>query len=198
MPGRVSRVKKYFIVLFVAVFLMPGFPVAHGQGIKVGVLDMARIFGEFYKTKDAEKSLASRKDGARKEVAGQEEELKKLIEKLNGLQKSINDPDLGAAAKSARQKQAAQTLEEARALRGELLEFARRRELQLLEMFNRQRDVLLKEIRTEVTKHAGAASYDLVLDKSARGTRGILFLLYSKDAHDFSSEVITKLNAAAK
>ena len=198
MPVRVSSVNKYFAVLFAAVFLMPGFPAAHGQGIKVGVLDMARIFGEYYKTKDAEKSLASRKDDARKEVAEQEEELKKLIEKLDGLQKSINDPELGVAAKSARQKQAVETLDEARAVRGELLEFARRRELQLLEMFNRQRDVLLNEIREEITKHATAEGYDLVLDKSTRGTKGILFLLYSKDARDFSSEMITKLNAAAK
>lgn len=198
MPGRVSSVIKYFVVLFVATFLMPSFPVAHGQEIKVAVLDMARIFGEYYKTKDAEKSLASRKDGARKEIAGQEAELKKLIEKLGGLQKSINNPDLSVDLKSARQQQAAQTLEEARALRSELLEFARRRELQLLEMFNRQRDVLLNEIRAEVTKHSNTAGYDLVLDKSARGTKGILFLLYSKDAHDFSSEMITKLNASAK
>lgn len=198
MPGRVFIVKKYFAVLFVAAFLMPVFPAAHGQEIKVGVLDMARIFGEYYKTKDAEKSLASRKNDARKEVADQEEEFKKLLGKLEDLRKSINDPGVSVAAKSARQKQAEQTLKEAQALRGELLEFARRRELQLLEMFNRQRDVLLTEIREEVTKHASAAGFDLVLDKSARGTKGILFLLYSKDARDFSAEMITKLNAAAK
>ncbi|MFP6872147.1 MAG: OmpH family outer membrane protein [Verrucomicrobiales bacterium] len=190
--------KKYFAVLFVAAFLMPVFPAAHGQEIKVGVLDMARIFGEYYKTKDAEKSLASRKNDARKEVADQEEEFKKLLGKLEDLRKSINDPGVSVAAKSARQKQAEQTLKEAQALRGELLEFARRRELQLLEMFNRQRDVLLTEIREEVTKHASAAGFDLVLDKSARGIKGILFLLYSKDARDFSAEMITKLNAAAK
>jgi Skp family chaperone for outer membrane proteins len=198
MPGRVFIVKKYFAVLFVAAFLMPVFPAAHGQEIKVGVLDMARIFGEYYKTKDAEKSLASRKNDARKEVADQEEEFKKLLGKLEDLRKSINDPGVSVAAKSARQKQAEQTLKEAQALRGELLEFARRRELQLLEMFNRQRDVLLTEIREEVTKHASAAGFDLVLDKSARGIKGILFLLYSKDARDFSAEMITKLNAAAK
>ena len=159
---------------------------------------MARIFGEYHKTKEAEKNLSIRKDGARKEVAGQEAKLKQLLEKLNGLQKSINDPEVSVAVKSARQKQAEQTIEEARAVRAELLEFARRRELQLLEMFNRQRDVLLKEIHDEVTKHAGESGYDLVLDRSARGRQGILCLLYSKDARDFSSEIITKLNAGAK
>ena len=199
MPGRVSCVRKYPAVLLFAFLALPfSLPSVYGQGLKVGVLDMARIFGEYHKTKEAEKNLSSRKDGARKEVADQEAKLKQLLEKINGLQKSINDPELSVAVKSARQKQANQTIEEARAVRAELLEFARRRELQLLEMFNRERDVLLKEIRGEVTKHSSEAGYDLVLDKSARGKQGILFLLYSKDARDFSSEMITKLNAGAK
>ena len=199
MPGSVSSVRKHLAVFLFAVLTMPVFlPSVYGQEIKVGVLDMARIFGEYHKTKDAEKNLSSRKEGARKEVADQEAKLKQLLEKINGLRKSINDPESTVAVKSARQKQANQTIEEARALRAELLEFARRRELQLLEMFNRQRDVLLKEIRDEVTKHASEAGYDLVLDRSARGAQGILFLLYSKDARDFSAEMITKLNAGAK
>ena len=199
MPVSVSSVRKHLAVFLFAALTMPVFlPSVYGQEIKVGVLDMARIFGEYHKTKDAEKNLSSRKEGARKEVADQEAKLKQLLEKINGLRKSINDPESTVAVKSARQKQANQTIEEARALRAELLEFARRRELQLLEMFNRQRDVLLKEIRDEVTKHASEAGYDLVLDRSARGVQGILFLLYSKDARDFSAEIITKLNAGAK
>ncbi|MED5584716.1 MAG: OmpH family outer membrane protein [Verrucomicrobiota bacterium] len=191
--------RKYpAVILFAALALAFSLSSAQAQGIKVGVLDMARIFGEYHKTKEAEKNLSSRKEGARKEVADQEAKLKELLEKIDGLQKSINDPELSVEVKSARKKQADKTIQEARALRAELLEFTRRRELQLLEMFNRQRDVLLKEIREEVTAHATESGYDLVLDKSARGKQGILFLLYSKDARDFSSEMIAKLNAAAK
>lgn len=186
------------VILFAALALAFSLPSAQAQGIKVGVLDMARIFGEYHKTKEAEKNLNTRKEGARKEVADQETKLKEFLEKIDGLQKSINDPELSVEVKSARKKQADKIIQDARALRAELLEFTRRRELQLLEMFNRQRDVLLKEIRAEVTAHATESGYDLVLDKSARGKQGILFLLYSKDARDFSSEMIAKLNAAAK
>lgn len=199
MTVRVSSVRNRLAVFLFAALTMPVFlPSVHGQGIKVGVLDMARIFGEYHKTKEVEKNLSSRKEGAHKEVADQEAKLKQMLQKIEGLQKSINDPELTVAVKSERQKQANQVIVEARALRAELLEFARRRELQLLEMFNRQRDVLLKEIRDEVTKHASGAGYDLVLDRSARGKQGSLFLLYSKDARDFSAEMIAKLNSGAK
>ena len=199
MFSRVCLVRNYPALLLFAALVLPfSLPSAQAQGIKVGVLDMARVFGEYHKTKEAEKNLASRKDGARKEVADQEAKLKELLEKISGLQKSINDPDLSVEVRSARKKQADTTIQEARGLRAELLEFTRRRELQLMEMFNRQRDVLLKELREVVTAHATEAGYDLVLDKSARGAQGILFLLYSKDARDFSSEMITKLNAGSK
>ena len=107
MPVRVSSVRKHLAVFLFAALSIPVFlPSVQGQGLKIGVLDMARIFGEYHKTKEAEKNLSIRKDGARKEVAGQEAKLKQLLEKLNGLQKSIHDPEVSVAVKSARQKPA--------------------------------------------------------------------------------------------
>jgi outer membrane protein len=40
-------------------------------------------------------------------------------------------------------------------------------------------------------------NYDLVFDKSGLGSRGIPFLLHSKDGVDFSDDVLSKLNANA-
>jgi hypothetical protein len=40
-------------------------------------------------------------------------------------------------------------------------------------------------------------NYDIVFDKSGLGTRGIPFLLHSKDAVDFSKELIGVLNKNA-
>ena len=40
-------------------------------------------------------------------------------------------------------------------------------------------------------------NYDIVFDKSGLGTRGIPFLLHSKDAVDFSEELIGELNKNA-
>ena len=84
--------------------------------------------------------------------------------------------------------------EEARAMRDEVLGFARKREMQLLEMSKRKREVILEEIQSVIKSHSTAEGYDLVFDKSSKSTRGISFLLYSKDANDFSSKMITRLN----
>ena len=65
---------------------------AAAQDFKIGTVDMTRVFGEYYKTKDAEKELETRQTEAKKEVAEREEELKALGEKLQGLKKAAEDP----------------------------------------------------------------------------------------------------------
>ena len=55
----------------------------------------------------------------------------------------------------------------------------------------------LEEIREVVQDMAKEQNYDLVFDKSGLGSRGIPFLLHSKDGVDFSDNVIAKLNANA-
>jgi Skp family chaperone for outer membrane proteins len=157
---------------------------------------MARVFGEYHRTKDAEAELEKRKDEARAEVEGQDTKLKAYRDELDALRKSINDPALGSDVRAAKKKQFEAKAEEAQALRTDLLDFARRREAQLLEMFNRKRDEILEELRGAVSKKSQLAGYDLVFDKSARSTRDVPFLLYSKDAKDFSSELIDELNAS--
>jgi len=169
---------------------------ASAQELRVGTVDMARVFGEYHKTKDAEAELEERKNGARAEVEGQDTKLKAYKDELDALRKTINDPGTGTAVREAKKKQFEAKAEEAQSLRDDLLDFARRREAQLLEMFNRKRDEILEELREAVSKKSQITGYDLVFDKSARSTRDVPFLLYSKDARDFSAELIAELNAA--
>lgn len=168
---------------------------AHAQdALKVGVVDMSRVFGEYHKTKGAETELETKKEGARKEVEEMELPLKELGKKLEALKKSAEDPAISPQLRQAKAKQFEAEVEKARSMQKEIMEFAQRREAQLLEMFNRRRDVLLKEISEGVKARATKDDYDLVFDKSARSTRGVPFLLYSKDARDFSAEMIAELN----
>jgi len=168
---------------------------ASAQELKIGIVDMARVFGEYHQTKEAEKELEGRKEGARKEVSGQETKLRALLEELDGFRKMLSDPGLGAEVRASRKKKAEAVADEATVLRDDLLKFARRREAQLLEMFNRKRESILEDLQAAVTKKSTIGGYDLVFDKSARSTRDVPFLLYSKDARDFSAELIEELNA---
>ena len=167
---------------------------ALSEELKVGIVDMTRVFGEYYKTKEVEKEIEKKKEIARNEVNERDGELKEKMNELKALEKEITDPVSSREVRANAQKKAQKVTEEARAMRDEVLGFARKREMQLLEMSKRKREVILEEIQSVIQSHSTAEGYDLVFDKSSKSTRGISFLLYSKDANDFSSKMITRLN----
>ena len=67
------------------------------QTLKVGIVDMARVFGEYYKTKDIEQELEEHRKAAGKEVEERGKGLKDADAKLKELYNSINDPAVGQA-----------------------------------------------------------------------------------------------------
>ena len=170
---------------------------ASAQDLKVGIVDMTRVFQEYHKTKDAEKKVNDGKAIAKKELDERNARYKQLIEKYQNYAKEIKDPSMSDDLRAQKQKEAEDVASEARSLEREKKEFAERRQRQLLEQVERMRKAILEEIREIVQDMAKEQNYDLVFDKSGLGTRGIPFLLHSKDGVDFSDDVIAKLNANA-
>ena len=167
------------------------------QSLKVGIVDMTRVFAEYYKTKDAEKKVNDGKAIAKKELDERNARYKQLIEKYQELVGAIKDPGISEELRAQKQKEAQDIAAEARSLEREKKEFAERRQRQLLEQVDRMRKAILEEIKELVETMSKEGNYDLVFDKSGLGTRGIPFLLHSKDAVDFSNDVIATLNANA-
>ena len=175
--------------------MLTGF--AGAQNLKIGIVDMTRVFAEYYKTKDAEEQVNDGKAVAKKELDERNARYKQLIEKYSDLVTAIKDPGISEELRAEKQKEATDIAAEARSLEREKQEFAERRQRQLLEQVDRMRKAILEEIKTLVEEMAKEGNYDLVFDKSGLGTRGIPFLLHSKDAVDFSDDVIAKLNVNA-
>ena len=51
-----------------ALCLSAASPVAAQGSFKIGIIDMKRVFSEYYKTKDAEKSVNDGKEAAKKQL----------------------------------------------------------------------------------------------------------------------------------
>ncbi|MCP4848252.1 MAG: OmpH family outer membrane protein [Verrucomicrobiaceae bacterium] len=183
------------LVLFLAlIFLMPH---AGAQGMKVGIVDMNRVFAEYYKTKDAEQDVNDQKELAKKELEERNVRYKALIEKYQLLAKQIKDPAITAELRAQKQQEAKTIASEARSLEREKKEFADRRQRMLLTEVDRARKAIIEEIQDLVKTTAKQRNYDIVFDKSGVGDRGIPFLLHSKDAVDFSKTIIEQLNKDA-
>ena len=165
--------------------------------MKVGIVDMNRVFAEYYKTKDAEQDVNDQKELAKKELEERNVQYKALIEKYQLLAKQIKDPAITAELRAQKQQEAKTIASEARSLEREKKEFADRRQRMLLTEVDRARKAIIEEIQDLVKTTAKQRNYDIVFDKSGVGDRGIPFLLHSKDAVDFSKAIIEQLNKGA-
>ena len=170
---------------------------AGAQGMKIGIVDMNRGFAEYYKTKDADKVVNEQKEAAKKELETINNDYKKLLDNYQKLATEIKDPAIGEELRKEKQKEAQEVASKARALEREKKELSDRRQRMLLTEVDRKRKALIEEIQDVVGDMAKKKNYDIVFDKSGLGTRGIPFLLHSKDAVDFSEELIGELNKNA-
>ena len=180
-----------------ALCLSAASPVAAQGSFKIGIIDMKRVFSEYYKTKDAEKSVNDGKEAAKKQLDERNAKYLDLIGKWQESQKLINDPAISEELRAQKKKEAEELSSEAKSLEREMAEFRQRREQQLQEQVTRVRKGILDEIKVLVERKAKDANYDLVFDKSGMGVNGVPFLLFSKDAVDFSQEIVGELNKDA-
>jgi len=171
-------------------------PLAQAQ-MKLGILDMNRVFTEFYKTKDAEQKLNEQRAAAKKEFDDRIETLKKSMEEINTINAEVELPELSADAKEQKIKVREEKVNEARSLDREVNEFKDTRERQLQEQFMRMRKDIIDDIMKVVNTQVSSAGYDLVLDKSGLSAGQIPVVVYSREDLDFSKAIIKALNASA-
>jgi outer membrane protein len=167
------------------------------SAIKVGIVDMKRVFSEYYKTKDAEKTVNEGKAAAKRELDERSAKYKQLLEKFQELQAVIRDEAISEELREEKQREGQEIAAEAKSLEREMQEFRERRERMLQETVMRMRKGILEEIRVLVEERSKGQGYDLVFDKSGLSMNAVPFLLHSKDAVDFSDDIIVELNKDA-
>ena len=167
------------------------------SAIKIGLVDMERIFAEFYKTKLAEDEVEKVKDVIKGEVEERRAAHGDLLTKYEDLVKKIKDPTLSESVRKGHQQTAEGLSAELRALDKEMKEYADRRRKQLIEQVETSKADILNEISKEINKISEADGFDAVFDRSGLSERGFPFVVFVKDATDLSKKVITSLNAGA-
>jgi outer membrane protein len=186
-------------VLAALVLALSGAGTASAQGadFKIGIIDMKRVFAEYYKTKDAEKSVNDGKEAVKKQIDERSAKYRELVTKWQEITKLLGDTGISNELKAQKQKDKEDLESQLKSLEREMNEFKQRRQQQLEEQVARMRKGILDEIKVLVEGRAKEGNYDLVFDKSGMGVNGVNFLLYSKDAVDFSNDVIAELNKDA-
>ncbi len=171
-----------------------GTTTASAQAMKVGTVDMKKVFESYYKTKDAEAKINEARNAAKKELEDRMDIAKKSLEEVKKLDEDIAKPELSRDVKEQKAKARSEKAGELQNMDREIREFQQSREKQLQEQSVRMRAGIVDDINKIVADKVKAENYELVLDKSGPSLNGVPIVLYARDTFDFTDAVITALN----
>jgi len=164
---------------------------------KIAILDLKKIFDEYYKTKIADaviKEDAADLDKQRKALTDQYQKLaddyKKALEDANNQAISLDE-------REKRKKAAEGKLIEINDIEQSIKQFDRTARGNLEEKQRIAREKILKEIQTIVNNKAKAGGYALVLDSAAEAMSRTSVVLYTNGQDDLTPAVLKELNANA-
>ena len=190
--------KKSSFLALIGFLALGGALTSTGQAqMKVGTIDMQKVFTAYYKTHEAEDKLKDAQRAYKEELDQRMEAYKKNLDGINKLNEEINKPEQSSASKDQKAQERDSKISETKGLEKEISDFRTTREKQIQDQLKRMRDEIVEEIMKVVNEQVKAQNYDVVFDRSGFSANNIVpVLLYSKDNYDFSEAVITKLNSS--
>lgn len=182
--------KQMLKKLSLGVGFLAGCFVVHANEVKnTYIVDMAKVYDNFYKTKPAQENFQMLTKQAQDEFEKMMQEGKSLFDERDALIKKINNPANSETVKKDLEKQIA-ALEEKIDRKGEEVNRFRQEKDEKLEQ---QRQAILsehfKEINAGIENLAKQKNADVIFNKAS--------VLYSKSEFDITHEVIQIVNKPA-
>lgn len=180
-------------LLLSALLFLGGAAIA-GADVKIGTVDMNRVFSEYSKTKDAQAKYSDAEKAANDDLNNRVETLKKSMEEINRLNSDAQREGLSKEAQDAKKKEIEPKVAAARNLDREIAEFRTAKQKALQDQFLRMRKDIVDDIMKTVNDMVKEKGFDIVFDKSGLSAGAIPVVLYSRDDLDFSNDVLSVLN----
>lgn len=167
-----KRIAVAVVAVIFAVGLFSGLVAkeAYAKELKIAYVDLAKVFDEYKKTKDAEKNLEEKSKV-------KEDERKKMVDEL----RKMKDEQALLSEKAKADKQA--TID---AKIKVLQDFDNKARTDLVKERNDMLGGIMKDIEGVVTDYAKTSGYDLVLNSR--------MLLYGAQQYDVTADILSKLN----
>ena len=187
--------KTYKILLSIVLLLLLG--ISAQAETKIAIIDLRKVFDEYFKTKAADANLkdkATELDKERKNFMDQYGKLRDDYKKaLDGAQ----DQAVSADEREKRKKTGESKLLELKELEQTIEQFDRQSRTSLEEQQRRMRDNILKEIQGVITTKAKSGNFSLVVDIASESFNKTPVVLYSNGENDLTTAVLKDLNSTA-
>ncbi len=163
--------------------------------LKLAVIDMQEVFKGYYKTEEADARIKDQMSGFRKDRDERMEDYRKLVDQLNALRESAQDPALSDTARRDKEQAFQEKVMEARQREQQIREFEQTTQRLIQDQTQRMRETIVAEIQKIVDEFA-KGKYNLVLDKSGMTLNGTAAIIYTEGVTDITTEITRLLNAS--
>jgi len=172
---------------------------ALAQG-KVGVINLTKVFDEFWRTKQADIQIKDRLSEFEKMGQSMYDDYKKANEEFGKQIEAANDPALSKEESEKRRKDLDKKRKDIMEMENNIKQFQGNSQRALMEQRGRVRESILRDVRGEIEEKTKAGGYATVLDisaQSANGTPVVIFTTLAGGESDLSDSVAKALAATA-
>jgi outer membrane protein len=172
---------------------------ALAQG-KVGVINLTKVFDDFWRTKQADGQIKERLAEFEKMGQSMYDDYKKANEEFGKQIEAANDPALSKEESEKRRKDLDKKRKDIMEMETNIKQFQGNSQRALMEQRGRVRESILRDVRGVLEEKAKAGGYATVLDVSAlsaNGTPVVIFTTLTGGESDLSDSVAKTLAATA-
>lgn len=183
---------KKWIGIFIMIFAVTALSAA--ESLKIAVVDMARIFDDYYKTRIVQSQLEEQQSVYRTHVTAMNEEYNKLQEEYKVLLDAAQNITLKEAERQEKAAEASKKLAEVKQKERDINQYLTEKSRQFKELEDTKRTEITAEILGEVQRRATVDGYDIVLDYSGKTTSSLASVVFFKPNLDITDAVLEELN----
>ena len=165
--------------------------------VKIAVIDLKRVFDNYWKRKQAQAQIDDQKADFEKKFKGMLDDYQKANDEYKKLIDSANDQAVAGDEREKRKGSAEKKLLEIKEIEQQANLFQKNSNEMLGLQVRRMTENILKDIRELVDAKAKAGGYSLVLDAAAQSAAGTPVVLFSNGENDITTEILSQLNATA-
>jgi len=165
--------------------------------MRIGTIDLRKVFEGYWKKKQAEAQLKDRQADMEKEDKNMLEDYKKLKDDYQNLLNSANDSAISLEERDKRKQLAEAKLKQLKDLEETVRQYETTARNTLLDQTQRTRTKILDEIRNVVSARAKAAGYTLVIDTASESANATPVVMFTSNENDITDVILKELNASA-
>jgi len=170
---------------------------APAAGPRLAVVDVQKVFKEYYKSRIAEEFIKQQAEAARLYLGQLTRQLEQLRAESRRLETNARNLALDPAKKQQAEAEALDAARKVRAKETEIQLYVRERKQEMDDLERRKRAEIIADIRAEIKRRATAEGYNWVLDSSGLTTNMLPEVLLFPAKNDISAAVIRELNRSA-